>query len=387
MRNRVQGFIGASLAGLLALPLGCSDSGSSAAGGSGGGSNTKSKVEVTISGEDLATDGFSFPQGSEVLIADGWEITFSHVLVTVGNITLSDNPDMAPSDQSQTGPVVQSAAGPWAVDLHEPGTVPGAGGEGTATPITTLEGDFEPDQRYAFGYDVITATDQATRLNFAGKAEAEDAYQEMIAKGYTVLFVGTATFKGQSCDVSDPAYDFSALPKTVSFRLGFSAPTSFINCQNQDNQGDAFADEEYQRGVAIPTNAPGKAQMTLHLDHAFYSSLVHEPALFFDQMAARLVGKPDTAVLTLDDLKGVDPTAFTDANGAALPWRVCDGSMLPMTKQRGFETGSVPVDPAGMPDKALRDYADFVHYVVSAQGHLNGGEGLCYVKRNYPSPQ
>jgi hypothetical protein len=24
--------------------------------------------------------------------------------------------------------------------------------------------------------------------------------------------------------------------------------------------------------------------------------------------------------------------------------------------------------------------------VQSAQGHLNGGEGLCYVKRNYPSP-
>ena len=33
-----------------------------------------------------------------------------------------------------------------------------------------------------------------------------------------------------------------------------------------------------------------------------------------------------------------------------------------------------------------RDYRDYVHYVQSAQGHLNGGEGLCFVQRNYPSP-
>jgi len=343
-------------------------------------------VEVTISGEELATNGFLFPQGSEVVLADGWEISFSHVLVTVGGVTLSENPDRSPSDQSQTGTVVAEAKGPWAVDLHKEGSAPGAGGEGTATPITTIEGDFAADARYAFGYDLVVASKDATRVNFDGDAEAEAAYQEMIDKGFSVLYVGTASFKGTNCTSSDPGYDFSLLPKTVSFRLGFATPVSYVNCQNQDNQGDPFPDESYQRGVALPSNGPGRAQMTLHLDHPFYSSLVHEPALFFDQMAAQMVGKADGSVLTTEDFVGVDPTAFTDKNGAVLPWRVCDGSTLPSSTQRGFETGSVPVNPSANPSAGLRDYRDFVHYAQSAQGHLNGGEGLCFVERSYPSP-
>jgi hypothetical protein len=28
-----------------------------------------------------------------------------------------------------------------------------------------------------------------------------------------------------------------------------------------------------------------------------------------------------------------------------------------------------------------------VEYVQSTQGHLNGGEGLCFVDRQYPSPR
>jgi hypothetical protein len=103
-------------------------------------------------------------------------------------------------------------------------------------------------------------------------------------------------------------------------------------------------------------------------------------------MAARLVGKPAMATLTIDDLVGVDPTAFTDGAGSVLPWRICDGSPLPTGAQMRFEPGDLTVNPAGEPAQALRDYRDFVHYVQSTQGHLNGGEGLCFVRRNYPSP-
>ena len=35
--------------------------------------------------------------------------------------------------------------------------------------------------------------------------------------------------------------------------------------------------------------------------------------------------------------------------------------------------------------QALRDYRDFMTYDQSTQGHLNS-DGLCFVKRNYPSP-
>ena len=102
-----------------------------------------------------------------------------------------------------------------------------------------------------------------------------------------------------------------------------------------------------------------------------------------DGLAAQLVGREPGAVLTLDDLEGVDPTAFTDGEGTPLPARSCDGSELPPGKQLSFDAA---IDPQAQPSVALRDYRDFIQYVQSAQGHLNGGEGLCFVERQYPSP-
>jgi hypothetical protein len=392
MTHRLRSVLACGLLALASAPA-CGEGGGS--GGSGASNPGSGSVEVQISGEDIAAEGFLVPTGSEVTIKDGWEIQFSHVLVTIGNITLSEDPDTSPTDQSQTGAVVALAAGPWAVDLHKPGSVPGAGGEGKATPITTFtaqnkNGDkpFESDRRYAFGYDLVAADAEATLVNFEDDGDAVAAYAQMVIGGYTVYYVGTATFKGgASCQSSDPSYDFTQIPTTVPFQIGFVTPVSYLNCQNQENQGEPFDGEEYQRGIAIPVNQAAIAQMTLHLEHPFYSDVEHEPALYFDPIAARLVGKPEGTVVTIDDLAGVDPTAFTDGTGAPLPWRTCDGSALPAGAQRGFESGSIPVDPSKPPDQALRDYRDYIHYVASTMGHLNGGEGICYVKRNYPSPR
>ena len=371
----------------VAGSAGCSpELGSSRRAGAGG-------VQVAISGEDIAQEGIAFPQGSEVTIVDGWEIELSHVLVTIDAVTLSDSPDLVPSDQSATGAVIARADGPWAVDLHVPGTIPAAGGEGLATPLTriahqTERGDapFANDERYAFGYEVVPASASATIVNFEDDPEAQAAYAESIDAGATVLYVGRATFRGDDCRTSDASYDFTKMPKSVPFRLAFRTPTSFVNCQNQENQGAAFEDEEYQRGVAVPANTDALAQITLHLEHVWFSSTTHDPALRFDQLAGRLVGKPEGSVVTLEDLVGLDPTAFVDAEGAPLPFRSCDGSALPVGTQLRFDSGSVPVDPGGKPSAALRDYRDFAQYVQSTQGHLNGGEGLCFVQRRYPSP-
>ncbi|MFZ5892417.1 MAG: hypothetical protein ACOY0T_15260 [Myxococcota bacterium] len=396
----------------LALCSACGDD-KSASGGSGGtgshlgsGGQTSSgglpnqadasgTINVQIGGEDLATDGIHFPNGSEVTIADGWEITFEHVLVTVANVTFSSNPDRSPSDQSQTGAVVAQVTGPWAADLHKQGSVVAAGGEGTAIPLFNLANQnkngnkrFDPSERYAFSYDIVPATNAATKTNFNDDDTAKAAYQEMIEKGYSVFYVGTATFKGNDCQSTDAAYDYGLIPTTIPFKIGFATPASMINCQNQENEGDAFEGEEFQRGVAIYTNRASVAQITLHLDHPFYSDVQHEPALHFDQFAAQLVGKgQNQPVLTIEHVVGLDPTAFTDGLGAALPWRVCDESQLPATSQMAFDVGSVPFDPSASPSQALRDYRDYTYYVQSTQGHLNGGEGLCFVKRNYPAPQ
>lgn len=350
-------------------------------------------IEVQISGEELTTDGFSFPEGSEVTFVDGWEVRFDHVIVTVGRVWLADAPDSNPGDQSQMGDEVAEVVGPWAVDLAIEGDRPGAGGEGTAHLLTTIEsqnlnGDaaLAADQRYAFSFSFVEASADAQIVGFAGDAGAEAAYEEAIAGGYAVYYVGTATFRGTTCEVSSEEYDFEALPTTVPFKLGFSTPVRYLNCQNEDNAGDPFPDEEYQRGIAIKSNEASLAQITLHAEHPFYSDVQHEPAIFFDQLAALLVGEGEDAVLTTDHLEGIDPTGFEDATGQSLPWRVCDGSTLPEQETRAFEVGSVPVGPGQEPSEGLRDYRDYVNYVQSTQGHFNGGEGLCYIARDYPSP-
>lgn len=358
-----------------------------------GGADASGTITVQIGGEELATNGLSFPMGSEVVISDGWAIHFDHVLVTVGKVWLSEDPDTAPADQSKTGDVVAEVDGPWAVDLAKLGSVSAAGGEGTATPLTTIDslnkkggGGLSADERYAFSYDLIGASQSAAHVNFDDDDGAKAAYAAAVDAGCSVVYIGTATFKGATCSSSDDTYDFDAIPKTVPFTLCFDTPSQYLNCQNQENEGDPFPGEEYQRGIPIKANAASVAQLTIHMDHPFYSDVEHEPLLYFDQFAAQLVGAPADTELTMDALAGVDPTALTDGNGADLPWRSCDGIQLPDGTQRAFTSGSIPVGPSQDPAKGFRDYRDFVRYVQSAQGHLNGGEGLCYVKRGYPSP-
>lgn len=367
----------------LALALGSAGCGSS--------SETGGSIAVQISGEAAATEGFLFPSGSDVTFADGWELHFAHVLVTVADVTLAENPDKSPTDQSQTGAPVARAPGPWAVDLALPGSLAAAGGEGTAVPIATISAQnlargepFRADERYAFGYRVVAATAGAKQVNFASDDEAAALYARMIAGGFAVLYAGTATFAGSNCVASDPDYDTSTLPVEVPFELGFATPTSYVNCQNQENQGAAFEGEEYQRGIAVLPNQPALAQITLHLEHPFFSDTVHGSSVYFDQLAARFEGAP----LTSEDLVGVDPTAFTDTLGKPLPWRVCPSDHapeLPRGLERSFGVGHTLVDPVGDPRSAFRDYGDFIAYLQSSQGHLNGGDGLCYVARDYPS--
>ncbi|MBM4364221.1 MAG: hypothetical protein FJ104_16195 [Deltaproteobacteria bacterium] len=361
-----------------------------ACGGDDDADSKSGRVEVQISGEDLATDGIPFPEGGEVVLADGWALTFSHVLVTVGGITLSSDPDRAPADQLQAGDPVARLAGTWAVDLAKAGAVPGAGGEGTAHPLGVIEerdggGALRAGERFAFSYALERPSASAERVAF--DADAEALYARMVESGDAILFAGEATFRGEDCSSTDSTYDFGALPTKVPFEIGLPIPTGFVNCQNEANAGEPFDGEEFQRGVPIPESGLASAQLTIHVDHLLYTDVQHEPELRFDPMAAQLVGAPAGTKLTADLLRGVDPTAFTDGSGAPLPARRCVDGELPSATQLAFDPGTVPVDPSAAPDAALRDYLDFVAYVVSTAGHLNGGEGLCAVKRGYPSPR
>ena len=173
-RLRSLGVMGLSL--LLPWAAGCASSESDPS------SDRAGVIAVQVSGEELGTEGIPFPQAGEVVVRDGWEVKFDHVLTTVGEVTLSENPDKSPSDASQTDELVARAEGPWAVDVRKPGTVAGAGGEGTATPLVELRNQnerggkpFELDRRYAFGFSLVPATAPAAHVNFEGDAEAEQA--------------------------------------------------------------------------------------------------------------------------------------------------------------------------------------------------------------------
>ncbi|MCG3173020.1 MAG: hypothetical protein GMKNLPBB_01196 [Myxococcota bacterium] len=357
----------------------------------GGDGDSTAKVKVTISGERLGLNGLAYPPaaGQEAAFADGWEVKFEHALVTVDNIRLSGNPDNSPTDKSKTGEAVAELKGPFAADLAKPGPLPGKGGEGDKAfelgviPNQTLKNGaaFQTDERYAFGYEIVTASSSAKQIGF--DEDSKKLYAEMIEKGYSMLVTGTAAWKGQNCTPDDPV--FSAMPKTVKIKFAFKSPAQYINCENPDNNpAKPFDGEESQRGIALKTNTETIAQATIHLDHLFFSSFEHDPPLYFDQIAAQYMGQQNPTA-TLEDMAKVDFQAFKTSDGKPLPWRKCWEKAEAQSGQRSFKVEGVPVDPSAAPGAALRNYADYITYNQTTLGHLNA-DGLCYTVPKYPSP-
>jgi hypothetical protein len=377
-------------------------------------------ILFSASGEVLALGGYRFPPATpdDVAFVDGWDITYDRVLTTFDHITLSSGPDKSATDQSQcddghggatkcsTGDsVVAEVDGPFAVDLHKGGPLPGAGGgDEQAVAVAALKAQnkkgnarFDPTTRYAFGFDVVKAVATAQNINLDA-ADLTD-YQDMISKGYTTLLAGTATWKGnKNGDLTDPgcttttvtpAYDFTKLPKTVKFKIGLAAPTIYRNAQNPANDpATAFPNEEHQRGIATVANKSTVAQLTFHLDHVFWESFVHDSPAHFDPFAAKLAGVTNPPTLTLEDFKGYKLNPFIDAQGHQVPWRSCLPAASytpPGTSAMTFDTLTIPINPAGNPATAIRDFYDYILYNHSTFGHLNS-DGLTFVDRQYPSP-
>jgi hypothetical protein len=259
--------------------------------------------------------------------------------------------------------------------------------------------------RYAFGFDVIAATKKASDGRPTMNVNIDSAglidYQEMIQNECTVLYVGTATFKGgivsgfENCNKADTAsgVDYSKWPTTVNFRLCFKSPTSYVNCQNPDNDPAApFPTEEHQRGLAFKAGQSVVGQLTFHTDHPFWDSVLHDSPAHFDQFAARVADQGASATaptVTLEMTKGVDYRAYTDSLGNKLHWRYCIAPPTDVHPQfmgaMAFDPQNIPACTDGNPATGLCDYYDFTTYNQSTQGHLNSN-GLCFVKRKYPSP-
>jgi hypothetical protein len=379
---------------------------------------------LTASGEILALDGYNFPavnQGDPVF-ADGWEIRFDHFMATFDKVSMYTNPDKSPTDQSQVGNLVAEIDGPWAVDLHQNAAaypyIDGKEAGERAVAFAAIVNQnkngnaaFPTDgTRFAIGFDAVTAAANALNVNLGPDGLAR--YKYMIDNGCVALYVGQAVWRGDQtgglCTPGAPATDggadaggpqghgaeseFANLPKTVNFDFCFKSPTTYINCDNQDNDpATPFTGEPHQRGIAFKANTYVVGEVTFHTDHPFWESTKHDTPARFDQFAAAVTGGTGIATVHLEDVKGVDYTGFKDKQGYVLPWRTCDpnyqdpngGSRI---GQMHFDPVLVPHCTGNNPATGLCDYDDYSTYNQSTQGHWNGSDGLCFVKRNYPSP-
>ena len=365
-------------------------------------------VLFTASGEVLALTGYPFPpiNDGDTAFVDGWDVRFTRLLVTVDNITLSNGPFIRPGDQSCTESTVAKVSGPWAIDLahSDPSYLPGKGGPGEqAVPIVALSHQNYPagnstafdtsgSTPYAFGFDLVSAASSAINVNLDAAGLAD--YQDMATSGCVVLYVGTATFMGSDATCTTPgapssyyATEYAGWPQTgqsVNFHLCYKSPTSYANCQNPDNSGKALSGEESERGIFFKADQPVTAQVTVHTDHPFWDSVLHDSPMHFDQYAATVAGKGQNGVfptVTLEMTKGVPyAPAYKDAAGNPLYWRYC---ITPPTDVHAQFTDPMAFDAQSV--SGLTDYYDYATYDQSTQGHLNS-DGLCYVERHYPSP-
>jgi len=345
----------------------------------------KNGFQFTVSGEDLAINGYEFgadpkANGDPPAFVDGWEVKFEHLIVTVGTIELKADPDKDPANPETQGPVVASVAGPWAVDVSLGGDVVGKSGSpdektvAIATIDTKSDGTaFDPAQRYAFNYDIVPASASAKLVNLdaAGKA----LYETAKTNGWAMIYAGTATYKGPAPAAGSV---FEKIPKEVKFTFGMRNPASYINCQNTDLQ--EIAAEEFPRGLQSSADKPTVAQITIHTDHSFWSKLnVEGTELHFDPIAARAstygtVGAA-TGTVTLDDLVNVDITGFRTKNDEVLPARS-------VVSDYSAPAGQLAFDANGTSFAKANSFAAFMQYSATSGGHLNA-DGLCKVKNNF----
>jgi hypothetical protein len=382
-------------------------------------------IYISASGETLSLVGFEYPPApppDDTFMVDGWNFQLDAYITVFTAITVWTDPDESPSNQSLHGPEVAEVNGPFVVDLHKGGILPGQAGMGEeATPIgvfTAAElGSACVTTPCAFGFSTVPAPADYNAYNVNLDATENAYYEYMIQGGYSVLYVGTATWAGTEpwspsfpdctmsnpeCSVtsttpSEPGYDFassSGYPSPMNFMMGFATPTNYVNCQNGSEfpgQNGIDGPGSHPRGIQTKSNQSVPAQVTIHMDHPFWQSFAENSPLHWDNVASQYIGKPTPITVHTEDMKGVNFTAFADNQGDPVPIRNCMSScyMPPPGNQLEFDPLTVPVcignETKAAAGECLGSYFDFIRYSQSTQGHLNS-QGFCFVDRQYPSP-
>lgn len=236
----------------LVLQMACSSSGDGGTGTGGTGN-----VQIFVVPEDSIASGLEPGQDLEN-IQDGWTVTYDRYLVAVGNFRArrSDSGDSL-SDPST-----------YILDLKRAPTSGYVVKE--LTGIAAVRWD-------KFGYDIPNATAGATPLAPTTQADADF----MIQNGYSVYFEGSGEKAG----------------RTISFKWGFAAGTSFDDCASPDGIP----------GFAVPAGGTVQVKPTLHGDHQYFDN-VTQGVEITKRLAEWLAicDKDQDNDLTIAELKGCD---------------------------------------------------------------------------------
>lgn len=236
---------------------------------------------LSISGEANAIDGYAYPPydlATATYMVDGWSWHIDKYIVVIDHITLSTNPNMSASDQSQHGPQVAHLDGPFVVDLHKGGPLDGKGGAGEqAVAIGAIlnQNDnggtaFDPSATYAFGFSTVQATYDAINVNLTSDEQADFDY--MVQNGASVYYHGTATWNGTQSGGQTGFGICSADPQTDYNNMAQTCATSTPGGDDAAAGGGDAATESGEAAVATGDAALESGQAAMATVDAGVSS-------------------------------------------------------------------------------------------------------------------
>ncbi len=271
-------------------------------------------LRITLNGEEGAREGFPFTvDGQTVAFADGWSLRFDRYIVAVGDVSL----------RGADGATALEDGRVFIADL-------------TRGAPTLLERQGLAARRWErIAYAIRAPGPQDEVVNVNEVAQADIARMRDGQLSY--LIEGEATKGAQ----------------TVRLSWEVAAPVRLEDCTNgvDDTQG-----------VVVRANTVTEAELTIHVEHAFFSSLGSEIAkLRFEAIAAasqdgQVVTWADLTTQDLFNLRGLDDAPLRDEAGARL----------------SYDGGSAQLEATHL--------QAFVRFSMASQAHLNG-LGLCTTRR------
>jgi len=359
--------------------------------------NTPNTLSVTFSGETLGIAGLPYTpaQTGDPYFVDGWTVGFNEYIAVLDNVQLNTNPTQS-AIWSQMGPVVASKSGPFVVDAHRCMGFVGKDGIEPASALFYWDhlddgSSFDTSVRYAFSYEIVQAVYPAIAVNLTAQGLAD--YDLMVKNHWSKFIRGYAyrAAQGTYDDSSNPQNAaamaaFASMPEPTDpqklyFAFGWDDHTQILNCVNSDYGAE---DQLQNRGVQTTSNGTYIAQITIHTDHVFWDTLLHEgEPLRLDPIVAWM---PSNTALDnpffINDLTQQLSTVFD--GGTPLPDRgpfMTGNGMMFMSNQGN--PNQVIMNTSGI-NNFPNLYPDFMAFSAQSQAHLNA-QGLCYIVGQHAS--